>query len=369
MPKTHEWRAPSGMRVRCRHAQHGPPFARSRAIFLYLTTKAVECGPTLTGRLADIANMFELPWPIDNIEKHFLRVVFSDSECTSDACGCFPMPCQGRVQIAHDIRYCPTSRGFRLTFSDQFLMAVRYGMRCPRPQVAELLRTRQLAALDLLIWFRWQEHRHTAASLDDAVGDRGPFRLITSAETPTRKRDEIVRLYDAVRAVWPDLRFDVTPDGRKLVYRSEHVQQPVESGCLVDIIFDELEPAQTIEDIRRLGALESFDDDDEDQGIGADAGFTLEDDEIAPKPRSPIRRKRKPPMTIPVRTGRPPTRRARWLPRFQSLPDHRLPRPDTPSIPRPRPRDHASPATGPPGRQLIAQPGRPAIRAIGDPDP
>lgn len=307
-PPKREWYGPSGMCVRGKHSAHSPPFARSRAILAFLATRALEAGSTFSGNLTDIAGMFDLRWPVGNIAKHFLQVANAEFECTDGACGCAPFPCKGVQPIAYGVRYCPLTHAFRITLSEEFLLSARFGIRCPRPHVAALLRAGQLAALDLLIWFCWQIQRRTAASVY-TLGPHGPFQYIKSAETPTRKRDEIVRLHQEVAKEWPDCPYRVSDDGNKLTYTpptNHHIAS--ESTWVIDIDLDDLEPAETIGDIQRRNAQSA------DAPV-ADRDKEQTSDEILPAPRKA--RQRKPPMTIPVRRFAAPTpARKLRVPRF-----------------------------------------------------
>lgn len=233
-PKVGEWCAPSGLRLWSANNQYGVPFARSRAVVLYLATRAIVDGPHLTGGLADIAAMFALPWPVENIEQHFLKVVHTKYACSANICACAPLPCRYEHRIAHRVRYCGDTQQFQLTLADEFILSAQLGMRCPREQVRALLRSDQMAALDLLLWFRWQEHRGIVASVD-ALGEHGPFRFLKSARSPTRKRDEIVRLHDVVVGVWPECSYRVTPDGNRLIYANP--LPSARNGGLFDVVF------------------------------------------------------------------------------------------------------------------------------------
>lgn len=228
------------MQVRSRHVAHGVPYARSRVILLFLATRAVDAGPTFTGRLADIASMFQLPWPVANIKDHFLRVTHAEYTCSAEACACAPLPCRGEHRIAYSVRHVGDGDRFAITVSDEFLMSAQLGMRCPRREIRELILARQLAALDLLLWYRWQEHEQVATSMDP-LGAGGPFRRIKSAAARTRKRDEIVRLHDVVASVWHDCRYNVTRDGKRLTYEPpERASAPDAldvNGGQVDVIF------------------------------------------------------------------------------------------------------------------------------------
>ena len=161
--------------------------------------------------------MFRLPWPIANIADHFLRVAHAEYACSTGACACTPLPCRGRNRVADRVRYDPGTHEFEITLSDEFQLSAQLGMRCSRHLIGELLRADQLAALDLLIWYRWQEHRRLAASVD-ALGESGPFQRIKSAAARHRKRDELLRLHEVVADVWPDCRYRVTADGKQLVH-------------------------------------------------------------------------------------------------------------------------------------------------------
>lgn len=213
------------------------PFARSRAILLFLATKAVDDGPTFAGHLTDIAAMFQLPWSLGNIADHFLHVAQAEYACSVNACACSPLPCRREHQVAYSVRYHRDTHRFELTLSDEFHLSAQLGIRCPLRQLRELILARQMAALDLLIWYRWQEHQQLAASMDP-LSAHGPFQRIKSNATPTCRRDEIVRLHREVTRVWTDCPYSVTPNGHQLTYEPRERKPTTETGCLFDISFE-----------------------------------------------------------------------------------------------------------------------------------
>ncbi len=218
-PKRCEWHARSGLRLKGHHG-HGIPFHRARAVLLYLGDKVLEQGRAVTGTLAEIVDLFDIGWPVANLEKHFLSVVYGKYECSEGLCVCRPMPCTRIHRVAHDARYCHQNQAFRLLISLGFYRSVLRGVRCPLEPVAALIRRNQFAALDLLVWYSWRLKR-TELDTVDALGAAGPFQLITTAAKGYRQRKELIRIHRIITDVWPNCPFQVSTDGNRIVHKPE----------------------------------------------------------------------------------------------------------------------------------------------------
>ena len=231
-PMDDVWQAPSGMLIHG-HWHHGIPFARGRLILIYCATKAVDCGQTFIGSLNEIRGMFQLPWPIENLEKHFRLVVHAEFECTDRACVCAPLPCQRRQRVAYDVDYCSNTQTFRVTVSREFLRLSLLGVECPPDPIRRLARSGHLDAMDLYVWYRWRLQQHLLDSIAVLSSD-GPFAFINTAKTPRPNR-KIARLHKQLAAAWPNFPFYLNADSTRIEYDPNRPQQtaPAQDATLV----------------------------------------------------------------------------------------------------------------------------------------
>ena len=223
-PKEHTWHAGSGVQV-FGHPDHGVPFLRARVILLYLATLVIEeDSEFITGSLDDLVERFGVSWPMENVEKHFLRVINARFRC-GDRCVCAPALCRQLQSVAGRIDYRPETHEFRLVMSRDFLRTVLKGIECPVDPVRGLVQADQLAALDLCVWYVERHHRQRFEPVD-ALGPDGPFAYIKSARKRYRKRKELARLHAVVAQEWPTCPFHLDEHGR-IVYDPTRAQQPV----------------------------------------------------------------------------------------------------------------------------------------------
>ncbi len=218
-PRRRLWKSRSGLCVQG-DKRYGAPFMRARAILLYLSTQQVEWGEdaTIEGSIQDIADWLGVSWSLENLEKHFLSVVNARFDCV-DRCVCAPYPCRHEQQIASNVHYCEDTRRFRVRMSYEYTSSTMVGMRCSGEPIMALIRKRQLAALDLYIWYRWRLHCVNTGTVD-AMGPDGPFAMFRGPRAEFRRRQELKSLHRKVVAVWPDCPFHVVVDGRAM--RIEH---------------------------------------------------------------------------------------------------------------------------------------------------
>ena len=149
-PKSREWCATSGVHVHG-HTDHGVPFLRGRAILIYLATRVAEDGEVFRGSLHDIKERFGVSWPIENLEKHFLRVVHAQYRCV-ERCMCAPARCRELQVITNKVNYCAETKTFRVWVSQDFYRSSGMGFWVDAADALKtLIQEDQLASLDLLI--------------------------------------------------------------------------------------------------------------------------------------------------------------------------------------------------------------------------
>jgi hypothetical protein len=223
-PKAHTWHAGSGVQV-FGQPDHGVPFLRARVILLYLSTLVRdEDSEFITGSLDDMLERFGLSWPMENAEKHFLRVIHARFRC-GDRCVCAPARCRQLQSVASRIHYCPDTHAFRLVVSRDFFRSAMKGIPLPVSVAQQLSQDDQLAALDLSIWYTERHHWRKFEPVD-ALGPNGPFAYIKSARKRYRKRKELARLHAAVVRACPTCPFHLDAHDR-IVYDPTRAQQAI----------------------------------------------------------------------------------------------------------------------------------------------
>ena len=222
------YRAQSGLLLHA-HKDHGLPFLRARVILIYLATRASREGESFAGSLADINRWFDIDWPMDNLQEHFLRVVHTEVSCPEGGCLCAPEPCYGRTPVAHAIAYNSDDHRFRVTLSRGFMRMVHRGNHTPAAPILRLVQLDQLAALDLFTFYMWRWQSAQCAKME-SFGDTGPFVYIKSATARYRKRHELFRMHQRVVEVWPDCPYHVSTDGNRILCHPDK-RQRVKKVC------------------------------------------------------------------------------------------------------------------------------------------
>ena len=208
-PLDRVWHCPSGIQV-TGFGRHGPPFGRSRAIFLFLANQTAESGPAFRATFDDIAAMLGVTWRRCTFEEHFLRVVESTYQPGEPACGLCRVPPWSRrsLDVIRRAHYCEADGFFQIEVGDELVPHAHNSFTCPLGPVTELLQAGRLQALDLYLWYHWKLSRDDQIPVDP-FGPDGPFGLAPIARASIKRRASLREAHATVTQIWPDCPFRI----------------------------------------------------------------------------------------------------------------------------------------------------------------
>jgi hypothetical protein len=216
------WRGKRGART-TGDPRFGLPYGQDRAVVLELAREGRRCGASFGGNLATIWDAFGLRERLATTRARLYRVAHCWYERPERA----GMALCRRYGFVERLEVCGETGDYAVTLSAEFMGELVAGAPVSMAVVRAL--ARKPGTLDLYLWEAGQIARGAAASVR-MWGEGGPCALLRCSGARSRAEQEMRRHQALIQAVWPECPYEISVDGKGLVYRPDRGERHSDAG-------------------------------------------------------------------------------------------------------------------------------------------